>query len=342
MNKFLRLMVTMTLLFLLCAGCGRKPEDSQETASREKEEMAFDENLIVVGVSQVGAESDWRNAHTESIKAALTPEAGFYLVFEDAQQKQENQIKAVRSFILQEVDYIVLAPILESGWDAVLQEAKDAGIPVILLDRKVQVEDEDLYTCWIGADFEKEGEEAGRWLERYLRSQGRDEEEVNIVTLQGTVGASAQIGRTNGFASILAGNENWNMLEMVDADYTQAKGREAMEEMLKKYDDIDVLVSENDNMTFGAIDAMKAAGRTFGPGGDITVISFDAVSAAFDAMMAGEINADFECNPLHGPRLAEIIKELEAGNTVDRVQYMKEEYFDTSMDLARIQKTRAY
>ncbi len=327
--------------FLFLAGCGSQKTPGPETSVSQQFETEMDENLIAVGFSQVGAESDWRAANTESIQSALTPENGFYLIYEDAQQKQENQFKAIRNFILQEVDYIVLSPIVETGWDTVLQEAKDAGIPVILVDRKAQV-DEALYTCWIGADFESEGRHAGEWLEQYLDAQGRADEEIHIVTLQGTLDSSAQLGRTKGFAGVMAGHDNWKMLEMRDADFTQAKGQEVMESLLQKYDDIDVVVCENDNMAFGAVDAIREFGGSCGPDGEITILSFDAVSAAFGAMIAGEINVSFECNPLHGPKLQEIIKALEGGGAVDKIQYMEETYFDTSMDLEELRKTRAY
>lgn len=325
---------------LICGGCQSQESEAQEETP-EQVQGEMDDSLIVVGVSQVGAESDWRIAHTQSIKETLTQENGFYLLFDDAQQKQENQIKAVRNYILQDVDYIVLAPIVETGWDGVLQEAYDAEIPVILIDRMAEVDD-SLYTCWVGANFEKEGEDAGKWLADYLESQGRDEEEINIVTLQGTMGATAQIGRTGGFHRVLKEHNNWNMLEMRDSDFTQAKGQEVMEELLAKYPDIDVVVCENDNMAFGAVDAIKEAGRTCGPEGKIIVISFDAVQASFDAMIAGDINAVFECNPLHGPKLKEVLLELEAGETVEKNQYIEETYFDTAMDLESIRRNRAY
>ena len=279
--------------------------------------------LIVVGLSQVGSESDWRIENTRSYRDTFTPENGYYLLFDDAQQKQENQLKAIRNFILQEVDYIVVAPIVETGWDSVLQEAKDAGIPVILADRTVDVEDEDLYTCFVGGNFVEEAENAGIWLDRYLKEQGRENETINIVTLQGTPGASAELGRTQGFQKVLEEHGNWKMLEMKVGDFTQAKGREVMEYFLETYDDIDVVISQNDNMTFGAIDAIQAAGKTCGPQGEIIMISFDAVEAAFDCMIEGTINVDFECNPLHGPRVDKVIKELEAGKTVDKIQYVE-------------------
>ncbi len=301
-----------------------------------------EDDLIVVGYAQVGAESDWRTANTESFKSTFTEENGYKLIFDDAQQKQENQIKAIRSFIQQDVDYIVVAPVVETGWETVLEEAAEAGIPVILSDRMMQVTDDSLYECWVGGNFVKEGEDAGTWLAGYLEEQGRGEEDINLVTIQGTIGASAQVGRTEGFGNILAQHENWNMLDMQSGEFTQAKGQEVMESFLKSYDDIDVVVCENDNEAFGAIDAIKAAGKTCGPEGDIIVISFDAVSAAFDAMIAGDLNAAFECNPLHGPRVAEIIQKLEAGEEVEKIQYVDEAYFDTSMDLEAIKAERLY
>ena len=315
------------------------------TAAPETEAPAADAgasgDLIVVGYAQVGAESDWRTANTESFKSTFTEENGYKLIFDDAQQKQENQIKAIRSFIQQDVDYIVVAPVVETGWEAVLQEAKEAGIPVILSDRQMDVDD-SLYECWVGGNFIKEGETAGDWLAKYLEDKGRGGDEINIVTLQGTIGASAQVGRTEGFGNKLKEHSNWKMLDMQTGEFTQAKGQEVMESFLKSYDNIDVVVAENDNMAFGAIDAIKAAGKTCGPDGDIIIFSFDAVKAAFDAMIAGDLNAAFECNPLHGPRVDEIIKKLEKGEAVEKIQYVDETYFDTSMDLESIKATRAY
>lgn len=322
-----------------------------------------DDDYIVVGFSQIGSESDWRNASTESFKNLFTPENGYYLLYEDAQQKQENQLKAVRNFILQEVDYIILDPIVETGWDTVLMEAKDAGIPVILVDRQIVVEDktlsgmpatdadgeqdallegDDLYTCWVGSDFAEEGRRAGEWLAGYLNGQGRQDEEVKIVTLQGTPDSSAQIGRTNGFREIFNTHDNWSMLDYENGEFTQAKGQEVMEGFLAEYKDIDVVISENDNMTFGAVEAIEASGRSCGPNGDIIIISFDAVRAALQFMKDGRINADFECNPLLGPMVSEIIGKLEAGESVEKIQYVEEQYFDTSMDLDKILKERVY
>ena len=304
--------------------------------------MAADDDTITVGFSQVGAESDWRTANTESMKSTFSEDNGYELIFDDAQQKQENQLTAIRNFIQQEVDYIVLAPVTETGWDTVLQEAKDAEIPVIIVDRMVDVSDDSLYTAWVGSNFKLEGQKAMAWLDAYLEAKGRGDEEINLVDIQGTIGASAQIGRTEGFDEAVEAHDNWTTLAQQSGEFTQAKGQEVMESFLKSYDDIDVVICENDNEAFGAIDAIKAAGKTCGPEGDIIVVSFDSVKAAFESMIAGDLNATFECNPLHGPRVAEIIQKLEKGEKVEKIQYVDEAYFDTSMDLEEILKTRAY
>ena len=298
--------------------------------------MAADDDTITVGFSQVGAESDWRTANTESMKSTFSEDNGYELIFDDAQQKQENQLTAIRNFIQQEVDYIVLAPVTETGWDTVLQEAKDAGIPVIIVDRMVDVSDDSLYTAWVGSNFKLEGQKAMAWLDAYLEAKGRGDEEINLVDIQGTIGASAQIGRTEGFDEAVEAHDNWTTLAQQSGEFTQAKGQEVMESFLKSYDDIDVVICENDNEAFGAIDAIKAAGKTCGPEGDIIVVSFDSVKAAFESMIAGDLNATFECNPLHGPRVAEIIQKLEAGEDVDKQAFVDEVAFASDDTVTKV------
>ncbi len=321
-----------------------KAEAPAETKAAETTKAAAGETTgkqIVVGFSQVGAESDWRTANTESMKSTFTEANGYKLIFDDAQQKQENQLKAVRNFIQQDVDYIVIAPVTETGWDTVLQEAKDAGIPVIIVDRMIDVSDDSLYTAWVGSNFLQEGYDAVAWLDEYLKKSNRADEEINIVTLQGTIGSSAQIGRTDGVEEKMKDHSNWKMLERQTGEFTQAKGQEVMESFLKTYDNINVVIAENDNMAFGAIDAIKAAGKTCGPDGDIIIISFDAVAAAFDAMIAGDMNVSVECNPLHGPRVSEIIQKLEKGESVDKIAYVQEGVYPADTAAAEKPK-RAY
>ena len=295
------------------------PADTEAAEEGEEKEAAADGDLITVGYAQVGAESDWRTANTESFKSTFTEENGYKLIFDDAQQKQENQIKAIRSFIQQDVDYIVVAPVVETGWETVLEEAKEAGIPVILSDRQMQLSDDSLYEAWVGGNFVKEGETCGDWLADYLEKQGRADEEINMVTIQGTIGASAQVGRTEGMENKLKEHSNWNMLDKQSGEFTQAKGQEVMESFLKSYDDIDVVICENDNEAFGAIDAIEAAGyEVGGEEGQILVMSFDTTNAGLTDTLSGKITLDTECNPLHGPRVQEIIEKLEAGEDVDK------------------------
>ena len=324
------------MAFSLSACGGNDASNSNENTGNSADSS---NEPITVGFSQVGAESDWRTANTESMKSTFSEANGYKLIFDDAQQKQENQLSAIRNFIQQDVDYIVLAPVTETGWDTVLQEAKDAGIPVIIVDRMVEAKD-DLFTAWVGSDFELEGKKAAEYLKAYNEAKSK-EKGTKIVDIQGTIGASAQIGRTKGLEDGVKAN-GWNLLDKTTGEFTQAKGQEVMESFLKSYDDIDVVICENDNEAFGAIDAIKAAGKTCGPDGDIIVVGFDSVKAAFESMIAGDLNATFECNPLHGPRVAEIIQKLEAGESVDKIQYVDESYFDTSMDLETILPERAY
>lgn len=322
--------IMILAICVLAAGCGgsNKAEKEQEAvqtiAAAEK---------IVVGFSQLGAESDWRSANSKSMKETFTSENGYELIFEDGQQKQANQIMAIRTFIQQEVDYIVLAPVTETGWDTVLQEAKDAGIPVIIVDRMVDVSDDSLFTCWVGSDFELEGKKAAEWLHQYTIKEKIASEEIHIVNIQGTIGASSQIGRTKGLADAVKAN-GWNLLAEVSGDYTQAKGREVMESFLKQYNNINVVYCENDNEALGAIEAIEAAGKTVGSditGGEIMIISFDGVNEnAINYVLEGKITCIAECNPLHGPRVQAIIEALEEGKTPDKFAYVDEEIFSAN------------
>ena len=285
------------------------------------------EDLIVVGFSQLGSESGWRTAHTMSVQNALTKDKGYFLIFNNARQMQENQIKAIRSFISQRVDYIVFAPVIEDGWDTVLQEAKDAGIPVIIIDRMVNVQDDSLYTTWIGMDALEEGKKAGKWLEQYLLERKESSEIINIVVLQGTIGSTAEIGRTKGFEEIAKQHDNWNILESATGEFTANKGKEEMQKILYRYPDIDVLVSQNDDMTMGAIEAMQDAGVSFGERGQVTVISFDATRDALELVVEGMINVDIECNPMQGAYIDDVIQKLENGEVVEKRYVVEEEIF---------------
>lgn len=304
----------------------------------ESETTTTGSSLIQIGFAQVGSESDWRMAQTQSIKKAFSEENGYQLDFIDCNNEQERQIQALQDFIDKGVDCIVLDPILEEGYDSILKEAQDAEIPVIVIDRNIKA-DESLYSCWVGSNFEQEGIDAAKWLEVYLKDEQRESEEINIVTIQGTIGTTAQIGRTQGFNSTM--QSNWNMLDEQCGEFTEEGGRAIMSAFIKKYPDIDVVVCQNDNEAYGAIEAIKENGLTCGPEGDMVVISFDATQGGFKRMIAGELNVDIECNPLQGELVAQIAQKLVNGETVEKVQYMEEGVFSADK-AATLIETRVY
>ena len=339
-KRVVSILLCVAMTAAMVAGCGSSSDGGSSSDSGEDSGSG---DVITVGFSQVGAESDWRTANTESMQETFTEENGYELIFDDAQQKQENQITAIRNFIQQEVDYILLAPVTESGWDTVLQEAYDADIPVIIVDRMVDVSNDDLYTTWIGTDSLLEGRKAAEWLNAYATAKGWDASELNIAHIQGTMGSTAQIGRTQGLEEGVE-KYGWNLVAQQCGEFTQAKGQEVMESMLKQYDNINVVYCENDNEAFGAIDAIEAAGKTVGTdiaNGEILVISFDTTNAGLTDTLAGKIVCDVECNPLHGPRAEELIKALEAGEEVEKLNYVDEEIFAYDDTVASVTATNS-
>ncbi|MEH0971480.1 ABC transporter substrate-binding protein [Micromonospora sp. CPCC 205546] len=301
-RRTVRTLVTVVATVLLTGGvaaCGNS--DTGGSA---------DDGKITLGFSQVGAESGWRTANTTSIKEAAT-RAGIELKFDDAQQKQENQIKAIRNFIQQKVDVIAFSPVVESGWDTVLKEAKDAGIPVILTDRSVDSADKSLYKTFLGSDFVKEGRLAGEWLVEQTRGASGP---VHIVELQGTTGSAPANDRKEGFAQAIATNPNLKIVASQSGDFKRADGKQVMEQFLKANPKIDVLFAHNDDMGLGALEAITAAGKV--PGRDITIITIDAVKDGMQALAEGRFNFIAECSPLLGPQLMDLAKKVHAGEEV--------------------------
>ncbi|MFC5468566.1 ABC transporter substrate-binding protein [Cohnella suwonensis] len=293
---------------------------ASESASPSASPAAADKQ-VVLGFAQVGAESGWRSANTKSIQESAAA-AGFDLKFSDAQQKQENQIKAIRSYIQQKVDVIAFSPVVESGWDTVLKEAKDAGIPVILTDRAVDSKDTTLYKTFIGSDFVEEGRKAGQWvLDQYKDTQ----DDINIVELQGTTGSAPANDRKAGFADVIKANPKLKVIASQTGEFTRAKGKEVMQAFLKANKDIDVLYAHNDDMALGAIQAIEAAGLV--PGKDIIIISVDAVKDGMTAASEGKINFIVECNPLLGPQLMEAVNDVLAGKEIPQRVVTKEGTF---------------
>ena len=268
--------------------------------------LAANASALTVAFSQIGQESDWRTANTDNVCAAIEAE-GWTLVYDDGQQKQENQIKALRNFITQGVDYILFTGVVTTGWDEVLKEVNEAEIPLLLIDRMPDCMESIDYVGAFGGDFVEEGRRMARWTVNYFNTT----EDVNVVILEGTTGAAAATDRTTGINEILAAHPNFKVIASQTGNFTRAEGQAVMESFLKAHDDIDVLLAENDDMALGAIDAIKAAGKV--PGKDIIIVGCDSVKAAFDAIVAGDMNATIECNPLYGDAVAELIKKLEAG-----------------------------
>ena len=294
---------------------------------------------IKVAFSQIGQESDWRTANTDSINGTIEAHEGWELVYDDAQQKQENQIKALRNFITQGVDYILFTGVVSTGWEEVLAEVNEAEIPLILVDRLPDCIDDIDYVAAFGGDFVEEGRRQVAWAGEYLKSVGRDSEDVNVVIMEGTTGASAQTGRTEGN---LAAMEEYPFLKLVGqqtGNFTRAEGQAVMESWLKSIDKIDVLIAQNDDMALGAIDAIKAAGLV--PGEDIIIVG---VKAAFEAIVAGEMNATIECTPLYGPFVESCIESLEAGEEMSKEVIHPEEGvydMDGGIDLGTVVSVKA-
>ncbi|WPC39343.1 ABC transporter substrate-binding protein [Clostridium sp. JS66] len=305
--------ILATSIFAGCGGSSSSTSTSSSDSSKKK---------VVIGFAQVGAESGWRTAETNSIKEIPKLDPNVDLKFSDGQQKQENQIKAIRSFIAQKVSVIALDPVVETGWDTVLKEAKDAKIPVVIVDRGVKVSDESLYTCFLGSDMEEEGKRAAKLIIDHF---GKDAK-LNIAELQGTVGSSAMVGRQKGFNETIKDCPNYKIIKSQTGDFTRAKGKEVMEAFLKSDGDkINVLWSHNDDMGVGAIQAIEEYGKK--PGKDIFIVSVDGIKDMFQMMADGKSNGIVECNPLLGPQLLETAKAVVAGQKVEKNIKSKESVF---------------
>lgn len=304
-------------------GCGSERKEAAAPAGGPETGKT-----IVVGFSQIGAESDWRAANTESIKSEAEAR-GIELKFSDAQQKQENQIKAIKSFITQGVDVIAFSPVVETGWEPVLREAKEAGIPVIVSDRRPDVP-EDLYVTFIGSDFIAEGRMAAEWLAKKMDGN------AVIAELQGTPGSAPANDRKKGFAEAIKAFPGMGIVFSQTGDFTRAKGKEVMEALLKSPEGkrITALYAHNDDMALGAIQAIEEAGLK--PGKDIVIVSIDGVRSAFEAMVAGKINCTVECNPLLGPPLFDAVAAVLAGKELPKRTIIKDGIFDQSVAAAEL------
>lgn len=321
------LALAMALALVSCGGSNAPaaadpaPEASAPAADASEPAAPAGE-VITVGYAQVGHESDWRTANTKNYQDTFCAENGYELSFVDCDNNNAAQIEAVRSFIQQELDYIVIAPIETAGWDTVLQEAQDAGIPVIIADREID-SDASMYTAWVGTNTTNEGITAGNWLAENLNGA-----EANILVIEGSVGSSAALGRSAGFNQVAADHSEWNIIDSQSGDFTQDGGQEVMESFIKSYEgQFNVVVCHNDNEAYGAMDAMDAAGITYGVDGDVILISFDATHDGLQYTLDGKINCNVECNPIQAGVVAEVIQAMTAGEEYAETTLVNDEAF---------------
>ena len=310
--------ILVLLVLFLLTGCAGKQETGGDSAS------------VVVGFSQLGAESSWRIANTVSMEQAAKA-AGYGLMMENANQKQEKQIDAIRSFIAYRVDVIVFSPIVQTGWDNVLAEAKQADIPVIIMDRMIDTQDDSLYRAYVGADFYAEGVRAGEYLVRKADALGADH--LRIVEICGTTGSTPMQDRQRGFMDVIGKDERFTVIESVDGDFLQSKGEECMRELLQKYgtDGIDVIYSHNDAMTLGALNVLEKE-ETAGSK-DMIIITVDGEKDAVDALKAGKINCVVQCTPHLGPSVMKLVRDVTAGKEIPKVYHPDEGAFSDFDDL---------
>lgn len=322
---------TASLMAVALAACGSGSGSGSAPASG----AAAANEPLTLGFAQVGAESGWRTANTKSIQDSAAA-AGVNLKFSDGQQKQENQIKAIRSYIQQKVDVIAFSPVVTTGWDTVLQEAKRANIPVILTDRAVDTPDTSLYKTFLGSDFIAEGKKAGDWL---VEKEKATTTPLSIVQLEGTTGSAPAIDRTKGFADAIAAAPNLKIVASQTGDFTRSGGKQVMEAFLKSQPKIDIVYAQNDDMGLGAIEAITAAGKV--PGKDITIITVDATHDGMQALADGKINFIVECSPLLGEQLMDLAKKVKAGESVPARVLTVETTFDQAA-AAKVLPERKY
>lgn len=310
-------------LAAMIAFSGCKPGTESPAPAPDGITPSATKKSLTVGFAQVGAESSWRTAETESIKAEAEIR-GVNLKFSDAQGKQENQIKAVNNFIAQGVDAIILAPVVETGWEQVLKEAKDAEIPVVLVDRGLEVTDDSLYTTLIASDFVAEGRMAGEWLAK------KTENKASIIELQGTPGAAPAIDRKKGFEQAIKAHEGMKIIASQSGDFRRSGGKEVTEALLKVHGDkVTAIYAHNDDMALGAIQAIEEAGKK--PGTDIIIVSVDGVKGAFDAMVKGTLNCTVECSPLLGPLAFDAVEKAVAGEELPKSTVVDDKVYDQSV-----------
>ena len=344
-SLFLAALALVTAFVLTAAGCSKKSAaantNGKLSASSGTDSNTQDQTYtrnIIIGFSQIGAESAWRTCNTLSMKTAAA-EAGIQLLFSNAEQKQENQIKAIRSFIVYQVDVIVFVPIVQDGWDNVLQEAKEAHIPVIVIDRKIRTSDESLYTAYIGADHVEEGRKAARFLQEKYKDINKT---LNLMEIRGTDGSSVSEGRYQGFREILKDDDRFNIIYSETGDFLRSMGKELAERILSvdgtlsvNGTPVDIIYSHNDSMTLGFLDVFEEYGIEGGK--DVTIVSVDAEQAIIDALAEGKVNCVVECNPKTGPLVMEFVHRLTNNRPIPKITRIEETVFTENDDISKIE-----
>jgi ABC-type sugar transport system substrate-binding protein len=313
----------LTAAVVACKKAGKDESGKPAPAAPDKPAAgAAPDKPRTIGFAQVGAESPWRTAETESIRAEAAKRK-VDLKFSDAQGKQENQITAVRGFIAQGVDAIILAPVVETGWEPVLLEAKQAKIPVVLVDRGIKTTDDTLYTTLIASDFIAEGKMAAEWMAKKMSGKAA------IVELQGTPGSAPAIDRKKGFEAGIQATPDMKIIASQSGDFRRSNGKEVMEALLKKHGkEITAVYAHNDEMALGAIQAIEESGAK--PGTDVIVVSIDGEKDAFTAMVDGKLNSSVECNPLLGPMAFDAAEKAITGQTLPKNTVVQDQLFDTT------------
>ncbi len=327
-----------TVIFLLVFIFVTKPRKNAASSKDEHSEK------LILGFSQIGSESAWRTRNTQSIFEAAE-ENDIQIIFDDAQQKQENQLKAIRSFIVYQVDVIAFVPIVEDGWDNVLTEAKEAGIPVILVDRQINA-DPSLYAGFLGEDGLEEGRRAARFL---LNKCSNRNGQINIYEMSGTENSSVVRDRAKGFREVIATDSRFQIIHSEDGDFLRSRGKEIGEKLIEKTREltndnrfkssglyfegkkIDAVYSHNDSMTLGLLDSIENYGINTN---DTIIISVDAEQKSIDALIAGKLNCVVECNPNLGPMLMHLVKQIAEGKTIPRITYNSETIFTENDDFS--------
>lgn len=328
------ILVIGVLALILSAFSGEKRNGSAAQGEQEY--------LIRVGLAQSGEDTPWKAANTQSYLETFTEENGYALLCADAGTDPEKQFEDVEAFVRQNVDYIILNPVVETGWEEILEEAKEARIPVILINNKLDEADEGFYRCWLGSDVKKQSRNAGKWLYKYLKKQEREDEEIAVAAIQGSIGTPEQMARAEAYQEMLEKYGNWSMKAQQTGEDTRDGAKEVMRLFLEHHPDIDVVFAESDEMALGAADAITEAGRTCGGEDGVLLISFGGGKEALQAVADGALSVTFEKSPEQAPKAAELIQRMDAGISVDKEQYVKETYYDAEKATEEVIEKRKY